>query len=659
MTQAAGPLSGRPRRGKRPGRYEAWGLLALLAPHVALGAWLLIVPDHVAFTAAQWIVLVHVLLGLIGTPIAVIWAYRHIVEARPRTPKTQAVVTVRWLLTIGIAVAFLSGLIVIGRSQGMPMAQAHAVAGVVLAVVLVLHLILERRRGAASGVVAAIAVSVVVMLLARDRIEGDTPAPSSPEFAFDVREVGLYDEAAWCGSCHVENYEEWRLSTHGRSTDIQDLHRELEEKPELQTVDLEMVGHAIDGAAGAAGSPQVPPVPMQCPMCHAPLTFYTDDRVPLLETEGIAHEGISCSFCHTLRGIKEIPPGANQKAREFIRGIQQGELTFEDIDLGEQFQMTPFYISAPETVRRYFGQGSSNPLARWIGDYLITWRPEVHRRDYHSPFIDGSRMCQGCHGAATDAHEAPDKTYPDWEASDYNASDPKDRVECHDCHMVAEVTARPVKEPGRLVPWGPVRAQRRSHLFLGGNAAASLRFDSPETAEKQRELGRRTLQLTIEDTAIEGGRLRARVALENEGVGHYFPAYESLFRFAFIRLVALDAAGNVIVQSPRPDTAHADVPGTPILYRWVNEQKMTILKDTTIAPHEKRSFEAWVDLPAEAPAVARVEARLGHNFDPEEFLVAGRPLHASVGVLRPQVTADSDDVASRGGSAHGASAPPS
>src|SRR2546422_3577352 len=107
--------------------------------------------------------------------------------------------------------------------------------------------------------------------------------------------------------------------------------------------------------------------------------------------------------------------------------------------------------------------------------------------------------------------------------------------------MVRELTGRKVTEPGRIVPWGPIRSQRRSHLFLGGNAAADLRFGDPDTAAKQRDLGRRTLQLSLEDAVLEDGRVRARVTVKNEAVGHFFPAMESLFRFAFIRLAAIDA----------------------------------------------------------------------------------------------------------------------
>jgi hypothetical protein len=275
--------------------------------------------------------------------------------------------------------------------------------------------------------------------------------------------------------------------------------------------------------------------------------------------------------------------------------------------------------------------------------------------------MDGSLVCQGCHGVATDAPETPHKTYPDWEASDYNASNPNVSVECQDCHMVGETTGSKVREPGRLVPWGPERPQRRSHLFLGGNAAASLRFDSPETAEKQRDLGRRTLQLTFDEAVLEGGRLRAQVTLKNEAVGHFFPAFESLFRFAFIRLAALDDAGNVIAESPRPQSVNDLVPGTPVLYRWVDEKNLRILNDTTLAPHEARTFETWLDLPPDAPAVARVEARLGHNFDPEEFIVVGGSLSSRPEPSLPTAGTDgSGAVAGRAASVgHTSSKPPS
>jgi hypothetical protein len=330
---------------------------------------------------------------------------------------------------------------------------------------------------------------------------------------------------------------------------------------------------------------------------------------------------VTCSFCHTLRGIKAHPE-ADQMAREFIAKMHRGELRLEDSISPDMFRLAPLYVSAPETVRRYLGQGAANPVARAIGDYLIRWRPAVHRRDYHSPFLDTSQACQGCHGVSFDAPETPHKTYPDWAASDYNAKDPTARVECQDCHMVREMTGRPVREPDRLVPWGPVRAQRRSHLFLGGNAAANMLFEDPDIAALQRELARRALVMTLDSATVENHRVRARVTLTNERIGHAFPAMETVQRFAFVRVAAFDSNGTVIVESPKPSSELTDDSGSPVLFRFIDQRTLRIHRYTTVPARESRSYEAFVDLPSGAPPVARVEARLGHNFDPEPFLVA-------------------------------------
>jgi hypothetical protein len=290
------------------------------------------------------------------------------------------------------------------------------------------------------------------------------------------------------------------------------------------------------------------------------------------------------------------------------------------------FRLAPLYVSAPETVRRYIGQGAANPAARVIGDYLIRWRPAVHRSDYHSPFLNTSQVCQGCHGVSFDAPETPHKTYPDWEASPYNTKDPSARVECQDCHMVREMTGGPVREPDRLVPWGPVRAQRRSHLFLGGNARANTLFQDADVAVRQRDLARRALRMTLDSATVENDRVRARVTVSNERIGHAFPAMETVQRFAFVRVAAFDSNGRLIVESPTPTAELTDDTGSPVLFRFVDQRSLRIYRDTTVPARQSRSYEAFVDLPAGAPPVARVEAWLGHNFDPEPFLVAAVPL---------------------------------
>lgn len=612
----------RDRRGRRPGRFETLWALALLGPQVVLGAWLLIVPDHLGFTASQLAVLAHVGLAVVGIPVAIVWSVRHIRSSKRRASHGALARTVRWALVGVLVLAFASGIPTIWSSQGMPLAQSHAVFGALGTLVLLVHLLVERRRLLGVSVIGGVGVLATVLLVARIVFPGRAD-PASPPFAYEVKPVALYDEAAWCGSCHPQNYWEWSRSTHGHAMHLPAFREDLGHRPESHhAVDLVAVGKA---AAADPGSPilhELPPVPDQCPMCHAPASYFGDDPVPPLEAKGPTSEGVTCSFCHTLRGIR-TDPSADKEARNFFAKLQRGEVRIEDSISPGMFSSVPLYVSAPETVRRYLGQAASNPVARVIGDYLIRWRPAVHRSDYHSPFLDTSQVCQGCHGVSFDAPQTPHKTYPDWEASSYNAKDVSARVECQDCHMVRELTGQPVREADRLVPWGPVRAQRRSHLFLGGNAAANTLFGDVDVAAKQRELARRALRMTLDAATVEGNRVRARVTVTNERIGHAFPAMETVQRFAFVRVAAFDANGGLIVESPKPRPDLTDDSGSPVLFRFIDPRTLQIHRDTTVPAHESRSYEAFLDLPGGAPPVARIEAWLGHNFDPEPFLVAG------------------------------------
>src|SRR5206468_610497 len=112
-----------------------------------------------------------------------------------------------------------------------------------------------------------------------------------------------------------------------------------------------------------------------CIQCHGPSSFYGKNRRPVLEDAALETQGIGCGFCHTLRG----------------RGNDR------------------IYLSAPETVARYLGQNSPTVLLRELGDLLIRWRPEVHRRDYHVPYLDRAAVCAGCHF----------ESYQSWRASPY------------------------------------------------------------------------------------------------------------------------------------------------------------------------------------------------------------------------------------------------
>ncbi|MFN8641293.1 MAG: hypothetical protein U0802_06400 [Candidatus Binatia bacterium] len=93
------------------------------------------------------------------------------------------------------------------------------------------------------AVIGAMALSIGLIVVARDLIPPDLLEPASPPFTYDGRPVALYDEAAWCGSRHTENYAEWRRS-HGHAMDMPVHRSDLAHRTDSQGVDLALVGKA-------------------------------------------------------------------------------------------------------------------------------------------------------------------------------------------------------------------------------------------------------------------------------------------------------------------------------------------------------------------------------------------------------------------------------
>lgn len=603
-------------RPARATRVHQWAL----ATQFALGGYLWLVPDDVFFLGTQLVVLAHVLTSLIWLPLFCWWLGKHVLRPAPRVlrrvlerGRARGLLNVTFLLAVVLALA--SGIHVIVRGQGMPAATAHTATGALVVVLLLIHYASEARRHLGRTAVAVLCIVAVAGLV---RVAG----PRSPT-NFDDEELLApepdYDEAAWCGSCHTDIYAEWQTSAHGRAlidrNILDELEEEQHERPINLEADLAFLSAVAAGDASAKariGGARLDP----CVHCHSPTSFYGDSTQPILAATDSAGDGITCSFCHTLQGV-DASGVADMSSKRLLELAASGVLSDPEqlnVLLAERM---PVYSSKPQRVRRYLFQNANNPLARTLGDYLIRWRPEVHRRDYHPEFLGTSEACQGCHGSGGHAEQLSHQTYPDWAASRYAGGDGHERVDCQDCHMVREFTGAARREPGSHVPWGPLRASRRSHFLLGGNVSHVSPELLPEYVEAQRQLRARALDLSIQ--TIEPGadeQLRVTVGLRNLAVGHDFPGRETPVRFAWVKVEARDAAGNVLASTPeftgRPDTD--DIPPQVIVY-YRRVDGLDIAWDTTIPPDGSRSDT--VTLAVEDPsAVAKVVATLYANTDP-------------------------------------------
>lgn len=600
---------------------------AALATQFVLGGYLWLVPDELFFVGTQIAVLLHVVTALIWLPFFTVWLVRHVLRPAPRalrrlTDRGRTKGSLNAMFLVAVAAALASGAWLIVRSQGMPAAWVHTAAGGLVVALLVAHYALEARRhltrtAIAVGGVVVVALGLRLVAPALER------APDHSGEAILAPDAA-YDDAAWCGSCHEAIYEEWRLSAHGRALVDRNIRDELEEEAAERPLNLH--GNLATLAALAEGDPEITAALAQqrfdpCVHCHAPSSFYGDSDQPILEATDSAGDGITCSFCHTLQGVDAS--GVADMSTDRLRALAADGAFDSPAKINELFaRNVPRYLSKPQRVRRYLGQHADNRLARAVGDYLIRWRPEVHRRDYRPRFLSTSEACQACHGSGGHADVLFHQTYPDWARSRYAGS-----VDCQDCHMVREFTGEAHREPGRLVPWGPARPSRRNHQLLGGNLSHLAADADPDYVAAQRRVRARALELWVDDVSGEGTtQLEVAVGLRNLAVGHDFPGRETPVRFAWVHVEAQDARGEVLGTTPlwsgHPD--EEPVPDNVVAY-YRKVQGFDIAWDTSLPPDGERVDTVVITVP-EGSAVAQVVAYLHANTDPEPAIVVSREL---------------------------------
>jgi hypothetical protein len=613
------------RRAQQGAPRAGWGAALLLGPHIALGTWLLVVPDHLAFTASQVVTLAHVGLAVLTAPVVVVWIVWH---ARARRASGQASAVsriVRWLLVVATALAAVTGVVVLREGTISPLAAAHGACSMLVGVPLALHLALAPRRRAAAAVALLLVASTAGAAAARRWLPPASAAALEPAFEYTTRPQDLYEPAENCGECHVADYQNWKRSTHARTMGLQSVHESMGRAGDLLGVNLSGIGQLLRDRERPLSAALVFGA---CGSCHAPTSFYGDGTPSLLEPTGLVAEGTGCSFCHTLRSVKQpgdAPPLASAEpgparpsASPPARGARPEPGMLSRTDIFGIMSRAPFFVSAPETVRRYLGQGSRSRWAREVSNLLIRWRPQVHARDYHAPVLDDSRACLACHSLGIDSPDVPHMTYFGWEHSRFKTGDPTTTVECQDCHMVRHVTGAPVSEQARMVPWGPVRPHARSHLLLGGNVMAAHSLGDDDLAAREHAINAGAASVVVLGTERAGDVMRVTVSVRADLVGHFFPALETRLRYAWVELRAVDGAGHVVGSSAPPRDSEDYGAASPLIMASTDDPKADTQR--LVRPGEAREFVGRVSVP-EGVAIDKVVAELHESVDPEPLAV--------------------------------------
>jgi hypothetical protein len=131
------------------------------------------------------------------------------------------------------------------------------------------------------------------------------------------------------------------------------------------------------------------------------------------------------------------------------------------------------------------------------GPYPTTESP-AHEVGYRE-FFEKSEICAGCHDMSTPDGTMVFSTYSEWKASKYA----EEGRQCHDCHM-PRLAGRTVREGLKVKGHDIIN----DHQLLGGHEPTQVK---------------RAVTVRIESLSREAERVRAVVAVENSGAGHYVP----------------------------------------------------------------------------------------------------------------------------------------
>jgi hypothetical protein len=255
----------------------------------------------------------------------------------------------------------------------------------------------------------------------------------------------------------------------------------------------------------------------------------------------------------------------------------------------------------------------------------VRWRPDVHARDYDASVLRDSRACLACHSLGIDSPSLPHMTYFGWKESSFVTHDRATTVECQDCHMTRHMTGSPTHDPGRMVPWGPMRPRTRSHLMVGGNVRAAETLGDQDLAREDHAFNAEALTLTVTRVERDADALSVTARVHSNLVGHYFPALETQLRYGWVELQAVDAAGHVVASTPAPKDSQDFGCASPFIMASTDDPKPD--NQRLVAPRSSREFTGRVTVPGGAE-VDTLVAVLHESVDPTPIARATWPLHA-------------------------------
>jgi tetratricopeptide (TPR) repeat protein len=525
----------------------------------------------------------HFWLGIVLTPVALVFAAWHLGRAWARRHKV-AITTGVNLISSMLALMFTGFFILTAANsrEHQGMFWAHMGLGGVMLVVYVVHRVTSVWAPSWPKVIKALGATAAAALLftaihcltlpAANRIESGTVIdtvskqenllqPGKDAFVpfrgyGDVpRQSPFFPSAA---TTATGKFMESRVVTRGELPDVDQLHKEVA-----------AYGFVKDTLIGA----------MTCVRCHGDIVeqwshsahrfssmnnpFYRRaflamrKETPKAGTLDFKTRSQWCSGCHepALMLAGEIgkdfdPDGPNAQAGLTCLSCHAIDQIHNNTGNGA------YNINDDKETPYLFDQTSAGPL-RFLGDLIIKAKPTVHKQRMLKPFFRTSEYCATCHKVSLDVAVNDyrwfrgQNDYDGWHDSGvaqnaartfYRPADPVTHApvskRCADCHM-----------PLEDAPLGDVSAKNgkvRSHRFLAVNSALpALRGDSDTIARMEKFLQDEKMRVdvfalrrlnadgsekelvtaldTTQPLLAPGERVEVQVVVRNKGVGHTFP----------------------------------------------------------------------------------------------------------------------------------------
>lgn len=368
-----------------------------------------------------------------------------------------------------------------------------------------------------AGVVSAYGVGLPV------EPAGVDPAAFQPAFA--------------CG-CHGTLVEDWQPSMHSQALS--------------DPVYLAKVGEAEKATGGKLGP--------FCRKCHGPGATMTGEIAAGKQLSDGTNEGVNCSFCHQVIGLK---PGIVGNTSHLVdpSGIRRAQL--ED-------------PKAPHDAKF----------------------SELHTK---------AEFCGGCHNVLHPVNGMHlESTYKEWSESPYA----KEGVVCQDCHMS---TAPGVVGPtrGTAAPGVPERDNIYQMTFVGANVAQGPSDASTALLKHAAEI-----KLDVPEIVPPGETTSATVTITNVNAGHKLPTGLTEVRQMWLDVTATTASGETTTFGTHVfGTILQDDKGNAPVELW---EATKIKSDDRIGPRESVTYSYAFTMPEGATA-ASVTATLNYKSAPDEL----------------------------------------